>query len=330
MPFKVEKNAPGPDPMAQKTALILLVEPRIVEVSQRTLEGLGHRYLFARDHEEALEALKKERVDLLIWTIRKKDEDFAFFDKAQKLCPSCPGIAFIDESLEQYFPELLRRAWPRNLIADNCPPDYAELTATIRKLLTGDIFGISKYGVPPEETIAVASSGEKYGLIQKVSGFYRSKGVQGRLVQNVELILNELLMNAIFDAPTDAGGQKRYYHLSRSEVFPLAPGERPEVQYGINNDRLAVSVSDPFGNFRKETFFSCVNRCFSEKSVLEDQSQGAGMGLFMAFKALNQMVINVDYRKKTEVIAMIDHHASAGELKKKRHSFHYFHLGDQP
>ena len=86
---------------SQKTALILLVEPRIVEVSQRTLEGLGHRYLFARDHQEALEALKKEPVDLLIWTIRKKDEDFAFFDAAQKLCPACPGIAFMDESLEQ-------------------------------------------------------------------------------------------------------------------------------------------------------------------------------------------------------------------------------------
>ena len=314
---------------SQKTAVIFLVEPRIVEVSQRTLEGLGHRYLFARDHQEALEALKKEPVDLLIWTIRKKDEDFAFFDAAQKLCPACPGIAFMDESLEQYFPELLRRAWPRNLIADNSPPDYAELTTTIRKLLTEEIFGIAKYGVPVEETIVVTSSGQKYDVIQKVAGFYRDKGVQGRLVQNVELILNELLMNAIFDAPVEADGRKRYYHLNRSEVFPLASGERPEVQYGINNDRLAVSVSDPFGNFRKETFFSCISRCFSEKSVLEDQTKGAGMGLFMAFKSLNQMVINVDYHKKTEVIALLDHRSSAGDLKKRRHSFHYFHLGDQ-
>jgi hypothetical protein len=49
----------------------------------------------------------------------------------------------------------------------------------------------------------------------------------------------------------------------------------------------------------------------------------------MVFKSLNQLVINVAYGKKTEVIALIDHPTSMRDLKKRRHSFHHFHIGTQ-
>jgi hypothetical protein len=78
----------------------------------------------------------------------------------------------------------------------------------------------------------------------------------------------------------------------------------------------------------EDTFFSYVHRCFSEKSILEGVGKGAGMGLFMVFKSLNQLVINVSYRQKTEVIALIDYPISMRDLKKRRHSFHHFHLGN--
>jgi len=312
---------------AQKTALILLVDSQIAQVSKSTIEEMGHQCIIVKDQQEADNFLQTQQVDLLICKIQEKAEDFHLFDVAQKVQPNCHCIAVIDESLEDYFPELAVRAYPHNLIADNSPFDLAEMTSTIRKLLSEDIFGIEKYDVPVHEKLIVTQSDQKYAYIEKVRDFFLAQGIQDRIVRNVELILNELLMNAIFDAPINEKGEHPYLHLDRSAVFALKPHEQPSVEYGISPERLAVSVSDPFGTFKEDTFFSYVHRCFAEKSILEGVGKGAGMGLFMVFKSLNQLVINVSYHKKTEVMALIDYHASMRELKKRRHSFHYFHLG---
>jgi hypothetical protein len=233
------------DPSPKKTAVILFVDPKIASLSQKTVEEMGHQCLLVKEKGEARELLKKKKVDLFIWKIRDKAEDFALFDDALKASPNLPGISIIDESLEEYFPELLLRAYPHNLIADNEPLDYRELTSTIRKLLSGDIFGMEKYGVSPIETITLSSSGQKYEVIEKVRKYYLDSGVQDRIVRNIELILNELLMNAIFDAPVNGEGKQIYNHLDRGAVFDLKPNERPSVQYGQQDDRLAVAVSDP-------------------------------------------------------------------------------------
>lgn len=312
----------------QKTALILLVDDKVAQVSQKTIEDMGHRCVVVQDQREAEELLSGQSIDLLLCKIRDKAEDFRLFDMTKKIRPNCRCIAIIDESLEEYFPELAIRAYPHNLIADNQPFDLQELTSTIQKLLSEDIFGIEKYSVPVHECLRVTRSDQKYTFIEKVRDFFLANGVQERIVRNVELILNELLMNAIFDAPTDDKGEQPYFHLDRAAAFDLKPREQPEMRYGLGEDHLAVSVSDPFGTFNEETFFSYVHRCFSEKSILEGTGKGAGMGLFLVFKSLNQLVINVSHQQRTEVIALIDHRASLRELKKRRHSFHYFHLGN--
>ncbi len=311
----------------QKTAPILLVDDRVAQLSQKTIEEMGHCCHVAKDQRAAEDFIKGNTVDLLVCKIHDKAEDFRLFDMTQKLQPNCRCIAIIDESLEEYFPELLIRAYPHNLLADNHPIDIHELITTIQKLLTQDIFGIDKYKISVFETLRLKSSGDKYPHIEKVRDYYLAQGVQERIVRNVELILNELLMNAIFDAPMDEKGNHPYFALDRSETFDLKPREQPTLQYGIGDTHLAVSVSDPFGNLKKEVFFTYVHRCFSEKSILETTGRGAGMGFFMVFKSLNQLVINVAYHQKTEVIALIDYHASLRDLKKRRHSFHYFHIG---
>ncbi|MFO1464786.1 MAG: hypothetical protein U1F66_13545 [bacterium] len=307
-------------------AVVMLVENQLAQLARGTVETLGYRCLTANDAAEALAIMAKTPVDLVVSRVRESAQDFAFFDQAAKLSPHCRWIAVIDDSLEEYFPELLVKGFPHNLIADNQPLDLHELGATIRKLLNGDIFGIDKYGIPVHETIRLTASDQKYPVIEKIRDFYLQAGVQERIVRNVELILNELLMNAIFDAPVDPGGHKPYSNVDRGASFQLQDKEQPEVQYGLDHGKLAVSVSDQFGGFRKETFFTYVHRCFSEKSILEGPGKGAGMGLFMVFKSLNQMVINVAPGKKTEVIALIDYTITMRELKKRRHSFHHFQV----
>ena len=315
-------------PARQKTALILLFDAPTVQMTQRIIEDLGHRCIVASNQSEAVEFLKKQPTDLLVCRIQEKTEDFGLLDTARQLRPECRSVAIIDASLEDYFPELATRAYPYNLVADNRPLDVQELAATIDKLFSSDIFGIEKYGVSAQENLRLTRTDQKYDLIETVSGFFLAQAIQERVVRNVELILNELLMNAVFDAPLGRPAEPPPSSLDRGAPLVLRPEEQPEVRYGISNERLAVSVSDAFGTFKKETFFLYVHRCFSEKSPLEDSGKGAGMGLFLVFKSLNQLVVNVAFHQKTEVVALIDRGISMRELKKQRHSFNYFHVGN--
>lgn len=307
---------------------ILLVDEPAARVAGPILETMGHACYFATGILDAESLLRNRSFDLLFLEVKNKNEDFSFFDRVRELRPGCRCLAIIGESLEEYLPELLGRSQPSHYFAENDSVDVDDLVVTIRKLLSGDIFGIEKYEVSPAETRQLASSGEKYPAIEAVRQFYLSREVSPRLVRNVELILNELLMNAMFDAPVDAEGAHPYDHRNRSESFDLAEAERPTLVYGISDTYLGISVSDPFGGLSQEKFFSCLHRCLTERSVLEVAGKGAGMGLFLVFKSLDRMVINVDPRRRTEVVALIDRRKSLGELKRRKHSFHYFQSND--
>jgi len=307
-------------------SILIVDESPAAESMQVVLGERSHHCVAVHDREAAETALKERPIDLLIEKIHDKTEDFKIFDLAKKIRPACEGIAILPNSLEEYFPELLTRDFPHNFAADNHPVNPLELVATAEKLLNRDIFGLSKYEIQPEATLELASSKEKYPSIERVRDFFLGHGVSERIVRNIELILNELLMNAIFDAPVAADGNRPYSNTDRSESFEIQAGKRPSLSYGISPDYLAVSVSDPYGSLSKKTFFSYLNRCFSERSVLETVGKGAGMGLFLIFKSLDQMVINVAAGKKTEVIALLDHRASLGELKRRHHSFHFFDI----
>lgn len=310
-------------------AKILLVDEPATRVAGPALEAMGHACVLASDAREAEVLMKERPFDVLVLEIRDKTEAFRFLDKARDLRPECRGVAVLAESLEEYFPELLGRDQPRHFLADNGAIDVEDLGVTVRKLSGGDIFGIEQYGVTPAETLKLRSPAEKYPVIERVRDFYLTREVAPRIVRNVELILNELLMNAMFDAPVDANGAHPYNHRDRSDNFELGEAERPTLVYGIGESHLALSVSDPFGTMSQEIFFACIHRCFTERSVLEGAGKGAGMGLFLVFKSLDRMVINVAPRRRTEMIALIDHRASLGELKRRRHSFHYFRSDDQ-
>ncbi|HCU25537.1 MAG TPA: hypothetical protein DF383_11030 [Deltaproteobacteria bacterium] len=293
---------------------ILIVDEAALPSARAALEAHGHRCFKARNEAELETVLRNHPIDILLSPIRKPEASFECFDLARRYRPQCRGIAVISDGLEKYLPQLLLRAFPHNFVADNRPIDAHELVATVEKLLGNDIFGIEKYGVTPHENLSLHSSEEKYLLLERVRNFYLVQGMSEPLTRNVELILDELLTNAYSVAPNRPGS-------SPDEASPL-------LSYGLSSERLALSVSDPWGEMSPKTFFSYVHRCFSEKSVLEDPGRGAGMGLFLIFKSLDQLVINVAVHRKTEVIALLHPWTSRGALKKRRHSFHYFQIDE--
>lgn len=293
---------------------------------RNALQEAGLTYLFAKNPDKAVALMQEKPVDIFLARIHDQTEDFSLFDQANKYSPNAEQIAIFDTKLERFYPQLISRAYPRSLIADNKPLNIPELLATIRKLVTKEIFGLAPYGLNSEPPIILKSSQEKYQAMDTIIDFFRTHDVPKRILENISLILQELINNAIYDAPVNKEGERKYCSHQESQEVALEEHERPKIEYGLNSETLGVSVADNFGNLRQETFFKFVNRCFSEKKIVEADGKGAGMGLFLIFKSLDRLVINVEYHRRSEVIALIDYHSKIRELKKRHHSFHYFHI----
>jgi len=313
-------------PPKVNTTLMLHLPPKIAEVSRKTIEKLGHRALVIRRPEEAISVIRKQPIELFLFRIEDPKKDCALFQKIRATQPDCKGIAFLSPRLKSEFPLFRAHTYPDHLIPDKTPMEYSDLAVTLQKAISRDIFGMEKYGIPAEERLTLTSSLQKPALLQKIQDYFRQRGVPERTIQKAALILDEMIMNAIFDAPADRRGHPLYYDRDRSSVILLKPRERPEISYGMADGKLALSVTDHFGRFNKTTFFSIMNRLRRHKSIRRGPGKGAGMGLFMTFRALDEMVVNVAPEKLTEFIGLIYLHKRDWDHRRHRRALHFFQL----
>ena len=96
------------------------------------------------------------------------------------------------------------------LVADDfSPATLAELTT---RLLHGDIFGLEKivpWGVRVY-SILVGDYQEKSIAIAQISEFAAEMGIRRKYRESIEQCLDEMLMNALYDAPVDEHGKHLY------------------------------------------------------------------------------------------------------------------------
>ena len=91
-------------------------------------------------------------------------------------------------------------------------------------------------------------------------------------------IVDELVTNAIFNAPRDADGKAKYRKLHRSEELVLADDEAATLQFACDGDFIAVSTVDPFGSLDQDTVIDYLNRCLVKgPQQMSDDSGGAGL-----------------------------------------------------
>jgi anti-sigma regulatory factor (Ser/Thr protein kinase) len=184
--------------------------------------------------------------------------------------------------------DLLRRT-ATHVIAD---ADEAELVATSVKVLTGDLFGIDKYltwGARTDER-AIADYTDKRAAVRAVAEFARQAGARRTLIARIESAVDELLMNALYDAPGDDG-----------EPFHAT------LRYGADGRVLAVSVEDRYGALARDHIVDHVTRARRERGRPRDTDDGgAGLGLYFVVAHATRIVANIEPGRRTEMICLFD------------------------
>lgn len=189
------------------------------------------------------------------------------------------------------------------------------LATTARKLATGDIFGLEHY-LPGEVSIERLRLDDFAGRGQAIEAVARAaeqaqlrRQVRGAIAQACE----ELLMNALYDAPVDAAGKPLFADVEPHERVRARSPRPVTLRFAATAERFTVAVRDRYGLLAKNTVVSYLAKCLGAPSgdhlpgeQIDRKIAGAGLGLYLVASTAARLVINVAHGVATEVICQFD------------------------
>ncbi len=235
---------------------------------------------------------------------------------AARLRRGATVVAILPSSDLSSFASVLRAPrFDHVVAADDALEDGLELTAG--KLFSGDIFGIEKH-LPPGTDIKYLRIRDNVGrakAIDDVSSFASEAGVRRALRTAIQQVSEELLMNALFDAPVDEAGRSIFHDVSTTERKDLKSPRPVSIRFGLTGECFAVSVRDRYGSFDKQTLLDYIEKCLHSENQIDRKARGAGLGLYLIAKHATQFVVNIAPGVATEIVCTFDRRANRVPLR---------------
>jgi hypothetical protein len=208
-------------------------------------------------------------------------------------------------------------------------PDEHDLFAAVRRLIEGPreagVTPYLLYGAPVHE-VSVKTSEDKDAAINEIVAFAESMNLGGEKLRRVELATEELLMNALYDAPRNAGGVPRNAHLDRRLSIALGADELIRMSYGCDGQTLAVSVADPFGSLSKRAVTERLRKVTDGVPRPQPGVAGAGLGLVMTYSVANQLIFSVSPGRLTEVTAVLHVAGTNRSAQERGTAVHFYQI----
>lgn len=247
--------------------------------------------------------------------------------------PRTALVLMTSDQIPQYLPALKQlQCTPHIVSRDEADRTFTvkNIMTTVSKLLSEDLFGLDKYlswGVDVQ-ALQITGSRSRPELIATVDTQLEKLGVRRANRDRIKTVTEELLMNAIYDAPTDKDGKALYNHMPRTTPLSLKAEEQGLLRFATDGMVIAVSVQDPFGSLKSGTLLRYLENSYSaqqEDINARENKGGAGRGLYQIVENSDLVVFNVVPGQKTEVIALFN--VEVKEKSAQTPSFHLFIKG---
>lgn len=184
---------------------------------------------------------------------------------------------------------------------------------TAQKLLTGDIFGIEKY--LPEGTqvhyLRLRDFEGRGKALDTVLDFAAQSRMRRQVRNAIGQVCEELLMNALYDAPVDETGQQIFAEVDPHDRTKTRSPRPVSIRYAATETQFAVAIRDRFGRLAKNTILSYIEKCLNSPTQIDRKTYGAGLGLYLVANAAASYICNVAYGIATEVVCTFDRGAKA-------------------
>jgi hypothetical protein len=185
-----------------------------------------------------------------------------------------------------------------------------DVLVTTRKLLTGDIFGLEKY-VPEGTEIRYLRLDDFAGrgeALREVLAHAEAHKIRRQQRGAIGQVAEELLMNALYDAPVDERGRQIFAEVEPHERTRHRSPRPVSIRFAGTPDGFALAVRDRFGRLAKNTLVAYIDKCMTAPAgaQIDRKAYGSGLGLYLIANAAATYVVNVAYDIATEAICTFD------------------------
>lgn len=214
----------------------------------------------------------------------------------RRQCPSTITVLMTGYDVNTYLGQVIEHGIA-NIITKTAPFNFAEIEAELDGLLTGSIFGLERYLLPDNEIVRryeVRSSDESRRIRKEIAQLFTERYGSAR---DVELVVDEMVSNAVYHAPALPDGTPKYEDLS--EVH-LEADEYITIECGVDSEKYGVSIADNSGRLTKETVLERIERQVSGKGLADRR----GRGIHISRMLSDRMIINIKRGERTEVVLL--------------------------
>ncbi len=182
------------------------------------------------------------------------------------------------------------------------------LAAAASRALYGDVFGLEKV-VPwgtKVHSVLVGDYQEKSLCIAQLSEAAAAMGIRRKYRDAIEQCADEMLMNALYDAPVDAAGRQLFGDIPTKTRISLRMEQKAVVQFAFTGESFVLSVRDSFGTLARETMLRYLHKCLHAEQQIDRKTGGAGLGLYIIANACSAFSFNELEGVATECICRFD------------------------
>jgi hypothetical protein len=186
--------------------------------------------------------------------------------------------------------------------------DGPQLSAMATRVLAGDIFGLDKLVLwgTQVHSFLVGDYQEKSLCIAQISEFAELMGVRRKYRESIEQCLDEMLMNALYDAPVDEQGRQIFSEIPTKTRISLRVEQKVVVQYACDGGQFAIAVRDAFGTLERSTVLRYLHKCLHNEQQIDRKVGGAGLGLYLMTNSSTNVYFNVLPGVATEAVCTFD------------------------
>ena len=310
-----------------RRALVVHNNKKFVTQISRFLTGHGAEVTTFQDVTQDMESALDTRFDLCMTPLAEDPLQIALARKIQEMHPDTDFIFTTSLPFDDIIPIILEMKLPLRLIRDDSDDLLSMVQISAAKLFAGPFQGLGQFlaGGTQIHTLKLRDTSTRMKDASPLFRFAQKVGISGHAANNLENVTDELLMNAMFDAPRDRHGNFKYASLPRANRIKLNELEAPVLEYGSDGTYLGVSVADPFGGLTRDTVLNYFEKClFNTDKQYDDKPGGAGLGLFEIYRTADHLIFDVKPGRRTEVICLFRLKLSARFTSRSIESLSYF------
>lgn len=263
------------------------------------------------------EALQKAMLDhprsVVLWDAEDPEKAGPIAEILAKSTPPSRIFAVTDEALNSYVHLAKAPVFSHHFFRRYKEPAPTLFARLVGASLNSAPFGLNRFF--PEESLvthlAITRAGHKRAAVDAVQNFFIKQKVNSRLAALVAQACDELMMNAIFDAPVLPNGMPLRRGTSRDADFELIEKEHVHLDMASNDEYVGICVSDQFGSLKKSVLMNFLSKDYQDEDyVLRKGDPGAGLGLHGIVQSGLSMLYLCKPGVRTEVMVFFARGAS--------------------